>query len=136
MPNPETKPKFLLTVKPPAGLIVLDTPRPLGQGAAKRRVEVKGAQLYAYDIFTFEGGVRYALLVPREPGKPEWVRVAEAGSLVPEYVDVKELAPSQEYNIAEALDRFSGAVDRHAVATSAQAEAIKQFAIAIANQKK
>ena len=113
LPN-TLEPKYLLIVKTPAGLSVLDTPRPLGQGAVRRRAEAKGATLYAYDILTFEGGVRYALLVPREPGKPEWVRVAEAGSIIPEYVEIKELSAQESSSLS--LDRLANAIDRLAIA--------------------
>jgi hypothetical protein len=35
--------------------------------------------LEAYRVITFEGGVPYAWLVPRDPIRPEWIRMEEAG---------------------------------------------------------
>lgn len=86
--------KYLLIVKPSNGLNIWDTPRPQSQGAVKRRTVGKGTFLHAYEIINFEG-VRYAYLVPVDPAKPEWARVAERGSTVNEYLEEVLL----EYNL-------------------------------------
>lgn len=69
--------KYLLIVTVPAGLAVRDTPRPQSQGSKIIRSEAVGAQLYAYDIH-YIANVPYARLVPVNPSRPEWVRVAES----------------------------------------------------------
>jgi hypothetical protein len=103
------EPKLLLIVKPASGLNVWDLPRPQSQGALKRRAEPKGAQLYAYDIHTFEG-VPYARLVPRDATRPEWVRVAEADHSV-EYVDVIELTnQDSSASLADAIILLATAI--------------------------
>lgn len=102
----EEKPAFLLIVKPVVGLKIWDTPRPQSQGAVLRRTESKGAQLYAYDIHIFQG-VPYARLVPRDPTKPEWARVSEAGSAVPEYLDTIPLAAHEDGDLATALNNVA-----------------------------
>jgi len=84
--------KYLLIVKPAAGLNIQDRPAPQSQGAIKRRAVGKGTVLNAANIINFQG-VKYAQLVPIDPARPEWVRVAEPGSAVNEYVEVIELAP-------------------------------------------
>lgn len=84
--------KYLLIVKAPRGLIVRDTPRPESQGGRAMRNVAVGTQLYAYGIHNIEG-VPYARLVPQNPQKPEWVRVAEANHSI-EYVDVIDLGTS------------------------------------------
>jgi hypothetical protein len=86
------EPKYLLIVKSPRGLIVRDTPRPESQGGRNMRAVPVGTQLYAYDIHNIDG-VPYARLVPQNPQKPEWVRVAEADHIV-EYVDVIDIGIS------------------------------------------
>jgi len=48
-----------------------------------------GAQIYAYGIHNING-VEYARLVPRDPTRQEWIRVAEADHSI-EYVDVINL---------------------------------------------
>lgn len=83
------EPKYLLIVKSPRGLIVRDTPRAESQGGRQMRSVSVGTQLYAYGIHNI-GGVPYARLVPQNPQKPEWVRVAEADGSV-EYVDAIDL---------------------------------------------
>lgn len=86
------EPNYLLIVKSPRGLIIRDTPRPESQGGRSMRAVPVGTQLYAYDIHTIDG-VPYARLVPQNPQKPEWVRVAEADHSI-EYVDVIVLTVS------------------------------------------
>lgn len=105
--------KYLLMVKPAAGLNIWDTPRPQSQGAKKRRVVVKGFQLYATQIINFQG-VPYANLIPVDPTKPEWVRVAEAGSAINEYCEVIVLEDVNEDNvsIAQALNRIAVALEK------------------------
>ena len=76
------------------------------------RVVPVGAQLYAYGIHNI-AGVPYARLVPLNPQKPEWVRVAEADHSV-EYADVIELTDEtvDTSQIAEAIIRLAIAVER------------------------
>jgi hypothetical protein len=88
------EPKILLIVKVRQGIIVRDTPRPQSQGGREIRSVVVGTALYAYDIHNMDG-VEYARLVPQNPQKPEWVRVAEANHSI-EYVDVFPLEKSSE----------------------------------------
>lgn len=103
------QPKFLLIVKVPAGLVILDRPSPRSKGAVVRRAEKAGTALEAYSIHNILG-VPYARLVPREPNKPEWVRVKEADSSV-EYVDVIDLTEDEdEMNVSEALLEIAAAI--------------------------
>lgn len=103
------QPKFLLIVKPTTGLNIWDLPRPQSEGAIKRRAVPKGTPLDAYSIHNF-GGVPYALLVPQDPTRHEWVRVAEADHSI-EYVDVIELEDtSQDGKIAQAINNLADAV--------------------------
>ncbi len=88
------EPRVLLIVKVPRGLKILDTPRPEGQGALIRRTVAVGTPLEAYGIHNING-VNYARLVPQNPLKQEWVRVAEADHSI-EYVDVINLDPSND----------------------------------------
>ena len=96
----------------PRGLVIRDTPRPESQGGRELRVVPVGAQLYAYGIHNI-AGVPYARLVPLNPQKPEWVRVAEADHSV-EYADVIELTDEtvDTSQIAEAIIRLAIAVER------------------------
>lgn len=105
--------RHLLIVKPAIGLKIWDTPRPQSQGAILRRAEPKGAQLYASRIISF-AGVPYALLIPRDPTKPEWVRVSEAGSAVPEYCEVYDLEveTDQASGVAKQLGRIADAIEK------------------------
>lgn len=105
--------KFLLVVKPTAGLNIWDTPRPQSEGARKRRSVPVGTTLYATGVFNFSG-VQYANLVPIDPTKPEWVRVAEAGSKVNEYCDVivLESSDNSEMAISEAITRLAKAIEK------------------------
>lgn len=107
------KPRYLMIVKPAAGLVILDTPRPRGEGAQVRRTLMKGAQVYAYEIFNFQG-VPYAMLVPADPLKPEWARVSEKGSLVPEYLDKIEIdmTPENDSGIVRALNNIAQQLGR------------------------
>lgn len=104
--------KFLLVIKPAAGLKIWDTPRPQSQGAVLRRTEGKGKMLYASMIVNFQG-VPYACLIPRDPEKPEWVRVAEAGSQINEYCEVIVLEDQNTNDsIAAALNRIATALEK------------------------
>lgn len=76
-------PRFLLIVKVPAGLNILDLPRPQSQGARVRRAVPVGSVLQALTIVNV-AGAEYGWLVPQDPQKPEWVRVKDANT---EYVD-------------------------------------------------
>jgi hypothetical protein len=88
------EPKFLLIVKVSRGVTVRDTPRPQSQGGREMRTVAVGAPLYAYDIHNIDG-VEYARIVPQNPQRPEWVRVAEADHSIG-YVDVYPLEQSTE----------------------------------------
>jgi hypothetical protein len=101
-------PKYLLIVIVPNGLIVRNTPRPESQGGVKLRTEAVGAQLYAQSIHNI-GGVEYALLVPRNPNQPEWIRVAEAGG-TPKYVDIISLEQEGTDTVSQALNNIAQAI--------------------------
>jgi len=102
------EPKYLLIVKVVKGLVIRDTPRPESQGGRPMRSVAVGSQLYALGIHNI-GGVNYAQLVPQNPLKPEWVRVAEADHSV-EYVDVIELKPASDDGLADAVRELTNAV--------------------------
>lgn len=106
--------KFLLIVKVPRGVIVRDRPAPDSMGAARMRTEPVGKSLNAYIIVNIQG-VDYAGLVPQNPLRPEWVRVAEADHSI-EYVEVIKLegdSASQQVSDA-AVQRLADAVDNMA----------------------
>jgi hypothetical protein len=108
--------KYQLIVKVSRGLVVRDRPAPDSQGARKMRAEPIGKILIAYTIINVDG-VEYAGLIPQNPLKPEWVRVAEADHSI-EYVEVIPLGESANQQISE------GAVMRLADAVENMAEAI------------
>ena len=116
------EPKFQLIVKVPAGLIIRDRPAPESKGAAKMRKEPVGKSLMAYTILNIEG-VDYAGLVPQNPLRPEWVRVAEADHSI-EYVEVISLADGSSDNSAmvEAINRQADAIENMAEAIWALAK--------------
>lgn len=101
-------PKYLLIVTAPRGLIVRNTPRPESEGGVKMRTESVGAQLYAQSLHNI-GGVVYALLIPRNPNYPEWVRTAEAGGS-PKYVDIVPLEQPEDDTVSEALNNIAQAI--------------------------
>jgi hypothetical protein len=109
------EPKYQLIVKVPAGVIVRDRPAPDSRGANKMRAEPVGKVLVAYIIINI-GGVDYAGLIPQNPLRPEWVRVAEADHSI-EYVEVIPLdgaSTSLSANIsaiANALNRVADAIE-------------------------
>ncbi len=101
--------RYLLIVKVADGLWIRNTPRPQSQGGIGLRKVAVGTQLEAYNIINV-GGVDYARLVPQNPQKPEWARVAEADHSV-EYVDVFDLQESGgESAIAKALNNIADAI--------------------------
>jgi hypothetical protein len=102
------EPKYLLIVKVPRGIAIRDTPRPESQGGRAMRAVGVGTVLFAYNILPVEG-VRYARLVPQNPQKPEWVRVAEADRSI-EYVDVYDLEPTEENILAAAIRDLADAI--------------------------
>jgi hypothetical protein len=104
------QPKLLLIVKTVKGLVVRDTPRPESHGGKALRSVAVGAQLYAYEIHYFDS-VPYARLVPFNPSRPEWVRVAEADGET-EYVDVIELEPQKDSTstLADAITQLASAI--------------------------
>lgn len=98
-------PKFLLIVKVSKGVVIRDTPRPESQGGRAMRSVPVGTALHAYGIHNV-GGVDYARLIPQNPLKQEWVRVAEADHSI-EYVDVIEL--ENDNNLLNALNELANA---------------------------
>lgn len=103
--------KYQLIVKVPRGVVVRDRPAPDSMGAVKMRAEPIGKCLMAYTIINI-GGVDYAGLIPQNPLKPEWVRVAEADHSI-EYVMVIPLdnaGNAQSASIADALNRIADAL--------------------------
>lgn len=80
--------KYELKVIVPLGAKILDQPRPEAKGAHKRRDDPVGTKLQATDILIIEG-VPYGELIPRDPQKPEYVRISEAGGLVKDQVTGK-----------------------------------------------
>jgi hypothetical protein len=108
-------PKFQLIVKVANGLVVRDRPAPDSRGAQKMRVEPVGKSLMAYTIINI-GGVNYAGLVPQNPLKPEWVRVAEADHSI-EYVEVIPLdGTASDSESAVAFNRMADAIENLAEA--------------------
>lgn len=101
-------PRYLLIVTTPSGLVVRNTPRPESLGGVKMRTESVGKQLYAQSLHNI-GGVVYALLVPRNPNYPEWVRTAEAGG-VPSYVDIIDLEQDKNDTVSDALNNIAQAI--------------------------
>lgn len=103
--------KFLLIVKVPKGLVVRDRPAPQAAGAANMRTEPVGKSLMALSIHNIQG-VDYARLVPQNPLRPEWVRVAEADHSI-EYVDVFPIETESDYSeISIAINRLAEAVEK------------------------
>lgn len=103
------EPKLLLIVTVPAGLIVRDTPRPESRGGKALRKVPVGSQLYAYEIHHFEN-VAYARIVPINPQRPEWVRVAEADGGTT-YLDIIELDTTDSTKaLADAITLLANAV--------------------------
>lgn len=103
------EPRYLLIVKVVKGLVVRDTPRPESQGGRAIRSVGVGGALYAYNIINV-GGVDYARVVPQNPQKPEWVRVAEADGSI-EYVDVLDLESSDgQSDLARAINNLADAI--------------------------
>lgn len=102
------EPKFLLIVTTKDGLTIRNTPRPQSEGGVRLRVEAPGAQLYAQSIHNV-GGAEYALLVPRNPNQPEWVRVSEASGAI-RYADVIRLESSGGDSQTAALNRIADAL--------------------------
>lgn len=109
--------KYRLIVTTPGGLKILDTPRPIGQGAITRRAVPVGTSLNAYDIFKFDG-VEYAYLEPQKPNAPEWVRVGEIqGAQYVAKIEVKPSGPGEIKEIAQALKEIAQALLEIAQAT-------------------
>ncbi len=106
------EPKYMLVVKQPRGLKVRDRPAPQSMGAVEMRAEPVGKALMCYDKINIQG-VDYGRLVPQNPLRPEWVRIAEADHSI-EYVEVIELETPQESgrDIANAINRLAAAVER------------------------
>jgi hypothetical protein len=113
-------PKYQLIVKVKDGVIVRDRPAPQAQGANKMRAEPVGKSLMAYTIINI-GGVNYAGLIPQNPLRPEWVRVAEADHSI-EYVEVIPLAGDASTSLSTAIDRHADAVENLAEAIWALAK--------------
>ncbi len=105
--------KYLLIVKVPAGLVILDKPIPRSKGAREISPAVPaGTVLEAYRIPTV-GGIPYAWLVPnppiilKPPYKTAWCRVRDADI---EYVDVIDLGDSDNTSIAAAINHLADAI--------------------------
>ncbi len=105
--------KYLLIVKVPAGLVILDKPIPRSKGAREISPAVPaGAALEAYRIVSV-GGIPYAWLVPnppiilKPPYRTAWCRVKDADL---EYVDVIDLGTSDDSSIAAAINRLADAI--------------------------
>lgn len=73
------------------------------------RAEPVGKVLSAFTIINIEG-VDYAGLIPQNPLKPEWVRVAEADRSIV-YVDVIPVSDAGNDDIAAALNRIAAALE-------------------------
>lgn len=106
--------KYQLIVKVACGIVVRDRPAPESQGANKMRSEPVGKSLVAHTIINI-GGVSYAGLVPQNPLRPEWVRVAEADHSI-EYVEVIELEKRGDVAMVEAVNRQADAIENLAQA--------------------
>lgn len=105
------EPKYQLIVRNKTGVVIRDTPRPQSEGGVARRTVPVGTTLMCYTILNV-GGVDYAQLVPQNPLKPEWVRVAESDKSVI-YVDVYPLEEeSTNDSIAKALNRIADAIEK------------------------
>lgn len=105
--------KYLLIVKVRAGIVVRDRPAPDSQGAAKMRTEPVGKALDA-DLIINIDGVPYARLIPQNPLRHEWVRVAERDRSI-EYVEVIEngdVTTGQGGDVAAAINRLAAAVEQ------------------------
>lgn len=101
-------PKYLLIVKVPRGIVVRDRPAPESQGAVRLRAEPVGKALQAYTIINVDG-VNYAGLIPQNPSRPEWVRVAERDGSI-EYVDVIPVK-DEESEMLSTLNRIAAALE-------------------------
>ena len=101
------EPIYKLIVRPQSGVNINDRPGPDSQGALKMRTEKRGNVLYADAILNIDG-VPYASLIPQNPLKPEYVRVAERDHSI-EYVEVIPLQTSAD-KIANALNRVADAI--------------------------
>ena len=84
------------------GVIVRDRPAPESQGAIRRRAEPVGTALNV-DLTVNIDGVNYARLIPQNPLKPEWVRVAERDNSIV-YLDL--------YPVEATSDGQAGAINR------------------------
>jgi hypothetical protein len=73
--------RYILKIIVPLGIKILDSPRPESSGARMRRTEAVGVALQAKDILII-AGVPYGELISRDPQKPEYIRISEAGGLV------------------------------------------------------
>ncbi len=73
-----SEPKFRLIVTESLGWKILDRPTPTSNSP---RADIVGSLKYAYEIISFDG-VAYACLVPKDPNKVEWGRVAESGGVL------------------------------------------------------
>lgn len=74
----ELEPKYRLIVTELLGWKNLDRPTAT---ANSPRSDIVGKMRYAYEIISFDG-VAYACLVPTDPTKVEWGRVAEQGGVL------------------------------------------------------
>jgi hypothetical protein len=78
----------------PKGINIYDRPAAQAKGAIKRRSEPNGKHLIVETFFNIEG-VPYAALVPQNPDKPEYIRIAERDGSI-KYVELVDLASDQQ----------------------------------------
>jgi hypothetical protein len=103
----ESRPRYLLIVKVPKGVVIRDTPRPESLGGRAIRTVSVGAPLYAHQIHVIEG-VQYARLATKNQF-PEWVRVAEANGGM-EYVDVIDLGEDEQLSLASSMKMLADSI--------------------------
>ena len=121
---PQIKPRYKCVVQVRAGMTSRDTPRAQNDGGMAMNLYKVGDTLYAFQILQVKG-VPYAQIVPRDPMKPEWVRVAEADNSII-YLKVEDLYPNEPENGGDSAD-LTRAVYRLADAILALAEKYKAY---------
>lgn len=89
------------------GMDILDRPISQSEGAKVLRKEQCGTRLTAIAKI-FKNGVPYAVLVPREPNKPEYMRIAERDNSIV-FAEVIEIEPETD-KIAEAIKELTEVV--------------------------
>lgn len=113
---PQIKPRYKCVVFAKLGMTSRDTPRSQSDGGIAMNTYKVGDTIYAFQILQVKG-VPYAQIVPRDPMKPEWIRVAEADNAII-YLKVTDLYPDEEQEhhggesdeLARAVNRLADAV--------------------------